>query len=96
MSNADSIGAPFRGVIPALVTPLRDDGALCTTKLANLTHRMLHAGCTGTVWPGSLGEGQTLSFDERVEGWRTIARASARCSRWSMVNCKPPSPMRVA
>ena len=76
MSNADSIGAPFRGVIPALVTPLRDDGALCTTKLANLTHRMLHAGCTGTVWPGSLGEGQTLSYDERVEGWRTIAAAS--------------------
>jgi dihydrodipicolinate synthase/N-acetylneuraminate lyase len=28
------------------------------------------------VWPGSLGEGQTLSFDERVEGWRAIAAAS--------------------
>ncbi len=76
MANADSTGAPFRGVIPALVTPFRDDGALCTTKLANLAHRMLDAGCTGTVWPGSLGEGQTLSFDERVEGWRAIAAAS--------------------
>jgi len=63
-------------VIPALVTPFREDGSLCATGLANLTHRMLDAGCTGTVWPGSLGEGQTLSFDERAEGWRTIAAAS--------------------
>jgi len=77
MTASDHVGAPFRGVIPALVTPFRDDGSICTTRLADLTHRMLGAGCTGTVWPGSLGEGQTLSFDERVEGWRTIAAASA-------------------
>ena len=76
MTASDQVGAPFRGVIPALVTPFRDDGAICTTRLADLTHRMLDAGCTGTVWPGSLGEGQTLSHDERVEGWRTIAAAS--------------------
>lgn len=76
MSANDSTGAPFRGVIPAIVTPFRENGDICTTKLADLTHRMLSAGCSGTVWPGSLGEGQTLSFDERVEGWRTIAAAS--------------------
>lgn len=76
MSAHDSTGAPFRGVIPAIVTPFKEDGEICTTKLANLVHRMLSAGCTGTVWPGSLGEGQTLSFDERVDGWRTIAAAS--------------------
>ena len=76
MSATDSTGAPFRGVIPAIVTPFTEAGDICTTRLANLVHRMLSAGCTGTVWPGSLGEGQTLSFDERVEGWRTIAAAS--------------------
>ena len=76
MSSNNSTGTPFRGVIPALVTPFRDNGDICTTGLANLVHRMLDAGCSGTVWPGSLGEGQTLSFDERVEGWRTIAAAS--------------------
>ena len=76
MSAHDSTGAPFRGVIPAIVTPFKENGDICTTKLANLVHRMVSAGCTGTVWPGSLGEGQTLSFDERVEGWRTIAAAS--------------------
>lgn len=76
MTAPDQVGAPFRGVIPALVTPFRDNGDVCATGLASLTRRMLQAGCTGTVWPGSLGEGQTLSFDERVEGWRTIAGAS--------------------
>ncbi|MDI9403580.1 MAG: dihydrodipicolinate synthase family protein [Limnohabitans sp.] len=72
----DRVGAPFRGVIPATVTPFREDGSLCATGLANLTRRMLDAGCTGTVWPGSLGEGQTLSFEERSEGWRAISAAS--------------------
>jgi 1-pyrroline-4-hydroxy-2-carboxylate deaminase len=71
-----SIGSPFCGVIPALVTPFREDGSLCATGLAKLTDRMLSAGCAGTVWPGSLGEGQTLSLDERIEGWRTINAAS--------------------
>jgi len=78
MSAHDSTGAPFQGVIPAIVTPFRENGDVCATKLAGLVHRMLGAGCTGTVWPGSLGEGQTLSFEERIEGWRTIAAASGR------------------
>lgn len=73
---SDSTGAPFRGVIPATVTPFREDGSLCATSLGDLTRRMLAAGCTGTVWPGSLGEGQTLSFEERTEGWRAISAAS--------------------
>jgi 4-hydroxy-tetrahydrodipicolinate synthase len=76
MQTPDDVGAPFRGVIPAIVSPFRDDGSLCATRLGDLARRMLAAGCTGTVWPGSLGEGQTLSFDERVEGWKAIAAAS--------------------
>ncbi|MFM7052881.1 MAG: dihydrodipicolinate synthase family protein, partial [Planctomycetota bacterium] len=73
---SSDIGAPFRGVIPALVTPFAEDGSLCATGLGDLARRMLSAGCTGTVWPGSLGEGQTLSFEERTEGWRAIRAAS--------------------
>jgi len=76
MSTASDIGAPFRGVIPALVTPFKEDGSLGANALGDLTRRMLDAGCTGTVWPGSLGEGQTLSFEERTEGWRAIRAAS--------------------
>jgi 4-hydroxy-tetrahydrodipicolinate synthase len=76
MQALNDVGSPFRGVIPAIVSPFREDGALCATRLGDLARRMLSAGCTGTVWPGSLGEGQTLSFDERVEGWKAIAAAS--------------------
>ena len=76
MQAPADVGSPFRGVIPAIVSPFRDDGSLHTTKLGDLARRMLAGGCTGTVWPGSLGEGQTLSFDERVEGWKAIAAAS--------------------
>ncbi|MBI1304194.1 MAG: dihydrodipicolinate synthase family protein [Phycisphaera sp.] len=76
MQSPNEVGAPFHGVIPAIISPFRDDGALCTTRLGDLARRMLAAGCTGTVWPGSLGEGQTLSFDERLEGWKAIAAAS--------------------
>jgi 4-hydroxy-tetrahydrodipicolinate synthase len=76
MQPSSDVGAPFCGVIPAIVSPFRDDCSLCATRLGDLARRMLAAGCTGTVWPGSLGEGQTLSFDERVEGWKAIAAAS--------------------
>jgi len=32
-------------------------------------------GCTAIVTPGSLGEGNTLSFEERVALWRTCVKA---------------------
>ncbi len=76
MPHDTAVGGPFRGVIPALVTPFANDGSLASSRLADLATVMLTAGCTGTVWPGSLGEGQTLSADERIEGWRAIAAAS--------------------
>lgn len=76
MSTPIETGAPFRGTIPALVTPFRENGDLCETRLGDLAKSMLDAGCTGTVWPGSLGEGQALSFDERRAGWTAIRDAS--------------------
>jgi 4-hydroxy-tetrahydrodipicolinate synthase len=76
MQPSNEVGAPFRGVIPAIVSPFREDSSLHATRLGDLARRMLAAGCSGTVWPGSLGEGQTLAFDERVEGWKAIATAS--------------------
>ncbi len=76
MSNPTETGAPFRGTIPALVTPFKENGDLCETRLGDLANSMLAAGCTGTVWPGSLGEGQALSFEERRAGWTAIRDAS--------------------
>jgi 4-hydroxy-tetrahydrodipicolinate synthase len=65
----------WNGVIPAITT--------CFDKNLNVDHAfmaehcrwMLDASCTGIVALGSLGEGATLSFDEKVAILRTCRKA---------------------
>lgn len=71
MSNA-----PFwRGVIPAITTPFTADGAVDHAFLAKHANQLIDAGCTGIVPLGSLGEGATLSFDEKLAIVRTLVEA---------------------
>ncbi len=67
---------PFHGVIPATITPFTSDGGIDFDAAAALTRTMLAAGCTGVVAPGSLGEGSTLSFEERIELLQAIRTGS--------------------
>ena len=71
MSNA----AFWRGVVPAITTPFADDGTIDHAFLAKHAQRLIDAGCTGIVPLGSLGEGATLSFDEKREILRTLVSA---------------------
>lgn len=71
MSNA----AFWRGVVPAITTPFADDGTIDHAFLAKHAQRLIDAGCTGIVPLGSLGEGATLSFDEKREILRTLVNA---------------------
>lgn len=57
---------PFRGVLPAITTPFQHDGSVDHEALKAHAAWMLSTGCTGLVPCGSLGEGATLSFDEKV------------------------------
>ncbi|MGA7617508.1 MAG: dihydrodipicolinate synthase family protein [Thermoanaerobaculia bacterium] len=57
----------FSGVIPAITTPFRDDLTVDHDALAAHVEWMLVSGCSGIVTPGSLGEGATLAFDEKLE-----------------------------
>jgi 4-hydroxy-tetrahydrodipicolinate synthase len=66
----------WRGVIPAITTPFAVDGKVDHAFLAKHARIMLDAGCTGIVPLGSLGEGATLSFDEKVAIMRTLVEAS--------------------
>ena len=66
----------FQGVLPALTTPFRADGAVDHEALAAHARWMLDHGCTGLVPCGSLGEGATLSFEEKVAVIRTCVAAS--------------------
>jgi 4-hydroxy-tetrahydrodipicolinate synthase len=71
MSNA-----PFwRGVVPAITTPFTADGAVDHAFLAKHANQLIDAGCTGIVPLGSLGEGATLSFDEKLAIVRTLVEA---------------------
>jgi 4-hydroxy-tetrahydrodipicolinate synthase len=67
---------PFRGVIPAITTPFLADGTVDHATLAAHARWMLAAGCTGLVPCGSLGEGATLGFEEKVAVIRTCVQAA--------------------
>lgn len=67
---------PFQGVIPAITTPFLPDGAVDHGALEAHARWMLGQGCTGIVPCGSLGEGATLSFEEKVEVVRTCVKAA--------------------
>jgi len=66
----------WHGVLPALTTPFDDRDRIDHRAVALLVRRVLDGGCRGTVTPGSLGEGATLSGDERIELWKTCVAAS--------------------
>lgn len=67
---------PFQGVIPAITTPFRADGSVDHAALEAHARWMFANGCSGIVPCGSLGEGATLNFDEKVEVIRTCVKAA--------------------
>ncbi|NUQ53300.1 MAG: dihydrodipicolinate synthase family protein [Phycisphaerales bacterium] len=67
----------WHGVIPAATTPFHHDLSIDFEFLSTHVAWMMDAGCRGVVAPGSLGEGATLSHDEKIQLWRTCAKAVA-------------------
>jgi 4-hydroxy-tetrahydrodipicolinate synthase len=63
--------------MPAITTPFRNDDSIDHRAVSHLVGRMLDAGCTGIITPGSLGEGSSLSHGEKEELWRTCVAAAA-------------------
>ena len=67
----------WRGVIPALMTEMKQDGALDLEATARHIESCLSAGCEGFVMLGTLGENSSLSPDEK-EAVVQAAVAAAR------------------
>ena len=65
----------WTGVLPAITTNLRANGAIDHAALARHCRWMIDSGCTGIVCCGSLGEAATLSFEEKIAVARTCVRA---------------------
>jgi 1-pyrroline-4-hydroxy-2-carboxylate deaminase len=65
----------WKGVIPAITTAFKEDLTVDHDFLAKHSRWLLDNGCAGVVALGSLGEGATLAFDEKVEILRTYVKA---------------------
>lgn len=67
---------PFTHVLPAITTPFRADGQVDHDFLAKHARWQLGAGCAGLIPLGSLGEGATLDFEEKVAILKTLVAAA--------------------
>ncbi len=65
----------WQGVIPAITTPFKADGAIDHDFLAKHCHWLIENGCTGVVVLGSLGEGGTLRWEEKTSVMDTAVKA---------------------
>lgn len=65
----------WKGVMPAITTCFNKDLSVDHAFIAEHARWLLDNGCTGIVALGSLGEGATLSFDEKLAILRTFVNA---------------------
>jgi 4-hydroxy-tetrahydrodipicolinate synthase len=65
----------WHGVFPAITTPLTERDTVDHDFLAEHARRLVAAGSRAIVPLGSLGEGATLGFDEKVAVLRTLVTA---------------------
>jgi len=68
----------LKGVLPAITTPFTRSLAVDHEFLARHAAWMIERGARGIVALGSLGEGATLSFDEKVAVLETLAGTLGR------------------
>ncbi len=65
----------WTGVIPAMTTAFHPDLTVDHTTVARHAQWLIENGCTGIVCLGSLGEGATLAFAEKIAVWKTVVTA---------------------
>ena len=66
----------WKGVTPAITTPWNENLSIDHGFLTEHCRWLLENGCTGVVALGSLGEGATLSFTEKIDILRTLGKAA--------------------
>jgi len=65
----------WRGVMPAITTAFNKDLTIDYGFIRQHCRWLAENGCTGIVTPGSLGEGATLTFEEKVRLWKTCVKS---------------------
>lgn len=65
----------WKGVMPAITTCFDENLQIDHEFTAKHVKWLVENGCTGIVCNGSLGEGATLSFEEKIALWKTCIEA---------------------
>ncbi len=65
----------WRGVFPAITTPFKEELTVDYQALQSHVLWLIDSGCRGIVALGSLGEGATLTFDEKLDILRVCKEA---------------------
>ena len=65
----------WTGVIPAMTTAFNKNLSIDHKFMARHARWMVDAGCTGLVALGSLGEGATLTFEDKAEILKNLVAA---------------------
>ena len=65
----------WKGVMPAITTFFDDSYRVDHNRLEHHCDWLLNQGCSGVIALGTLGEGATLTFDEKLEVLRTCVRS---------------------
>ncbi len=74
----------IKGVITAIVTPMKADGSIDWNSLERLVDQQIAAGISGLVPMGTTGESPTLDYDEHIEVIRFVAeKARKRVPVWA-------------
>ncbi len=68
----------WTGVIPAMTTAFNKNLSIDHKFMARHARWMVDAGCSGLVSLGSLGEGATLSFEEKAEILKNMVTAAGK------------------
>ncbi|MGE4619626.1 MAG: dihydrodipicolinate synthase family protein [Planctomycetota bacterium] len=75
MNSAENTSVKWAGVMPAVTTPFTDDDEVDYAFLSEHCSWLVQHGASGIIPCGSLGEGATLSFDEKQRVIDTVVRA---------------------
>jgi 4-hydroxy-tetrahydrodipicolinate synthase len=67
----------IQGSIPAIVTPMHEDGSLDLPRLKSLVDWQIREGSDGVVVVGTTGESPTVDFDEHCLLIQTVAEQAA-------------------
>jgi 4-hydroxy-tetrahydrodipicolinate synthase len=68
--------AGFRGIFPIVQTPYTKTNKVAFDELAKQIEFLDAAGAHGVVWPQRASEYAFLTFEERIEGAKTVMRAA--------------------